>query len=517
MAVNSQHCVKNNGSNNSKLPRRRIHSLIVVATAIGMVAYMIVLFQSSFQKSDYGVMKSFKSESSLSLRQHHSKEEKLVVVRKLRQKADEMLNLHGRWEYLEINNDNNKNSSSINNNKNGAACVDKEPFRDLEKVTRKCEWVLQNSHCSSKNYGVIMCPKTCGHCGKDANNWIWIQDKTTNKRWASRLGMVAETNTLLQLSSDHETNRMKTTSFPDHLQIVFYGSSFTRSLFLDMERLHFNISTRKVCDNLSFQDHTEACHTSEEWASQEVQKQYSPLQKNGDCLPWHLKYSLGSRAKCTEKPCAHVATFQATFPEGVDIETCGPPGFRLLPELQEEMQKFDSGTHHSQRKVGIGFKTYIHTPPTDNLLLERLKKVGLEKPDVAIVEMGSPWGPRGERNTLDGSLPVMSQQEEIEYYVNFVHTVAFPDIPVVWVATCGCNGSGSGNLWKNDVVGVEETWELVKKHDLAIVLDKRFLCRERPTEMKVGHGCSGPVTSVLGRMAFALLYALQDELLRQPQ
>ena len=90
----------------------------------------------------------------------------------------------------------------------------------------------------------------------------------------------------------------------------------------------------------------------------------------------------------------------APFGEGVDIDICGPPGFRVRPndndiggsEIESEIEtgseidienNNDDGstifeeTHHSalKGKVAIGFKTFIHTPPGDNLFIERIRSV----------------------------------------------------------------------------------------------------------------------------------------------
>ena len=105
----------------------------------------------------------------------------------------------------------------------------------------------------------------------------------------------------------------------------------------------------------------------------------------------------------------------APFGEGVDIDICGPPGFRVRPnnndiggseietgsEIDIENNNDDGSTifeetHHSalKGKVAIGSKTFIHTPPGDNLFIERIRSVDLGIVDVAIVEMGKPKHPQ---------------------------------------------------------------------------------------------------------------------------
>jgi hypothetical protein len=74
---------------------------------------------------------------------------------------------------------------------------------------------------------------------------------------------------------------------------------------------------------------------------------------------------------------------------GVDLAACGEPGFRLVPELD------GSGSPSAaSSRVAVGFKTYMHTPDAEDVLLRKLAASGLREPDVLIVEAGSPWGLR---------------------------------------------------------------------------------------------------------------------------
>ena len=84
--------------------------------------------------------------------------------------------------------------------------------------------------------------------------------------------------------------------------------------------------------------------------------------------------------------------------------------------------------------MAIGFKTYIYTPEADNLLLDRLSNANLRYFKAVVVEAGFPWGARGNRQPLPGSmsgtLPTMRVEEEISYYIDWVHT-SFPETPII--------------------------------------------------------------------------------------
>jgi len=370
----------------------------------------------------------------------------------------------------------------------------------------KCSTVTKNGR-RSKPSGIDTATAVCTIL---MLKWLWNQNTTTiaaggaTTTWASTLPLPL---LFVPSKSDPEQQRQeitKPTTFPNATRLVLYGSSYTRELFLEMERLHYNISTRTVCDNLGWEVNRQ-CQSAEEWNDFSSTKEYIPIQQNGDCMPYYHQHSLGSRSKCSEPPC-NSRVHPAPFYEGVDIEICGPPGFRVIPNTNtsgeiETKNNNDDGsatfkeTPHSvtpKGNVAIGFKTYIHTPYSDDLFIERIRSVGLGTVDVAIVEMGYPWGPRGNRNTPNSSLPInMTTTEEIDYYVDFIHDVAFPDTLVIWIATCGCGRT------RNDEMGIEETWDRVKEKELGIVLDKRYLCHRKPRALHATHGCFGGVTRII--------------------
>jgi hypothetical protein len=297
--------------------------------------------------------------------------------------------------------------------------------------------------------------------------WIWRDG--TGRTWSG------------QLTDDHGQQQQ----YFNGIDMAMYGTSHLRELYLEMERLHFRISTRNVCNvttpgGVSQNANTNKCHTSEEWALKSASPQLLP-EDNGTCLPYPILYAVGSRSICNVPKCIDV--WPPLF-EGVDLEKCGPPGFRFANELLPTT------------RFAIGFKTFIHTPPLDSLFLRRLAHGQMSKVHVAIVEMGSPWGARGPRNTPSGLLPrTLTLQEEAQYYVKWVHEQAFPNTLVLWIPACGCHPSS----------GVNETLAYVEKEPLAVVLDKLVLCRTKPDRMEYGHGCAGPVLNVMARMVGTLM------------
>lgn len=339
---------------------------------------------------------------------------------------------------------------------------------------------------STNNKGWIWISSPAAFNGRDQTNFLNTSSPAHHQQhhWSSSLVIAQGQHDTMQEDNDNSSTQPFTaTSFPKSTTVAMYGSSYTREIFLEMERLHYNISTYNTCNNLSWSRGYKVCHTSHQWA--EVINQ-DPILYNSNCMPISNQLSLGSRSECSSHhhPCNDF-TYPAPYGEGINLDICGPPGFRSDKNLS----------------TVVGFKTFIHTPALENLFLERISNVGMRNVDVAIVEMGYPWGARGDR-AFNMSLPInMTLQDEISYYVHWVHEIAFPETIIIWVATCGCTKGGS-----NDMVGVEETLDLVREKELGVVLDKRYLCDKKPRDIHAGHGCAeGPVMNVLGRMIFRLL------------
>lgn len=182
-----------------------------------------------------------------------------------------------------------------------------------------------------------------------------------------------------------------------------------------------------------------------------------PAQDGADCLPPQFAHTLGSMSSCNFSNLLwkHKCQTWAGL-EGVDLNLCGPPGFRMRSDL----------------RLAIGFKTVLHSPTADQLFLSRLEKVRMRSASIAIVELGTAWGPRGKRQPtdLDRSFPDLTTEEEIQYYVHWVHAVAFPGSLVFWITACGC---GQGGI-RDQRELIEDMWREVQSHysHAAVRVDK---------------------------------------------
>jgi hypothetical protein len=245
---------------------------------------------------------------------------------------------------------------------------------------------------------------------------------------------------------------------------------------------------------------------------------------HNEVLRWHLgvpgDYSLPSAvtdiASSSCLNCTRCFRTEATkgsflYLQGVDLEACGPPGYRVVGELSET--------------VAIGFKTYIHTPRAEALFLERLSRDGLRHPDVVFVDCGV-WGPRGRLgfNEQDGpdayDYMLPSHVEEVEYFVSWVHT-HFAESLVVWIyGFCEryCNLLRF-DIQQSIVDAVEKSRTLGRHVDADLLVNKSKLAgcschydhrgvlpdlpataAVRPSEMRCAHGGAGPALRILAKI-----------------
>ncbi|OLP89801.1 hypothetical protein AK812_SmicGene28688 [Symbiodinium microadriaticum] len=290
---------------------------------------------------------------------------------------------------------------------------------------------------------------------------------------------------------------------------VWYGSSFLRELYLEQERLHHGISSRAECDlppeakprllssEIGDDLAKPLCRLCRaQW--HEMDGRY-PAQENASCLPAQFAPTLGSMSSCRfsdrawQKQCRSWDGL-----EGIDLDLCGPPGFRTSPDLN----------------LAIGFKTMLHTPDADQLFLTRLKQVGMSglNDSIVLVELGSTWGTRGRRQpSTRGSphLPDLREDEEVRYFVHWVHTVAFPNRLVLWMPACGCEQRlkhrGLSPLMR-------AMWYEVQKEykEAAVMVDKCVLSTAE-FGFPAGHGCRGPLLNVLGQILHATVQQVQEK------
>jgi hypothetical protein len=240
---------------------------------------------------------------------------------------------------------------------------------------------------------------------------------------------------------------------------AWYGSSFLRELYLELERLQHGILTRLDCamhPGPLRNVYPPLCRLSPEgWHAMDAKY---PARDGAKCLPLQYSQSLGSMSACHFGNSLWQQKCQSWMGlEGIDLNLCGPPGFRLNAQMQ----------------LAIGFKTVLHSPRMDELFLKRLEEAKMRSADIAIVELGTAWGPRGTRQpTGEGELqlPSLTVEEEIHYYVHWVHAVAFPNRLVLWLSACGCAQGGIPDQRQL----MKEMWREVQSHykDAAVLVDK---------------------------------------------
>ena len=250
--------------------------------------------------------------------------------------------------------------------RDGKAATCRQPKPDGELVDR-----LGNSHASTPDtnrlqlfvdrslHGVWFTNHQTNKLGNiDDSAWTWIDE--TGRHW--------------------RVDDFEHSAWTSALSVVFYGSSHLRELHNEIVRWHLGVSG----------DHR------------------------------NIMVTRVSSKSCFEAGCGRCsyrngfAGSPLPYLDGVDLKSCGPPGYRIVEEL--------SGT------FAFGFTTYIHTPLAEALFLERLSQDGLRHPDTVIVDCGI-WGPRGRTGTneSDGAnvydYTVPSFTEEVNYFVSWVHTL----------------------------------------------------------------------------------------------
>jgi hypothetical protein len=315
---------------------------------------------------------------------------------------------------------------------------------------------------------------------RDRDAWLWLDE--SGKTW--RLDDYGDS------------------AWASGLRVVFYGSSHLRELHYEIVRWHLGLPIGMGnAERMNIKNEDSVAFAS---SATDLK----------DDLPREVKM-VGCRS-CNESrgDCAGCDNRRFGRPlDGVDMEVCGLPGYRVVEELSDT--------------VAIGFKTYIHTPLTEALLIERLHRDGLQKPDVLVLDCGV-WGARGGLgfDETDGKelyhykLPTF--RDEVEYFVSWVHT-QFPDSLVLWVyGFCELASSTFTSLetcmgiQRSLVDAIENFRQLGRAVGADVLVNKSRIAgwgshdgREaaipglryvRPVAMRCGHGCRGPALRVLSKI-----------------
>ena len=233
--------------------------------------------------------------------------------------------------------------------------------------------------------------------------------------------------------------------------IVFYGSSHIRELHLAFVRLK---------RGLHYMDNLETNLTN---VPSGMGKAVNPLWQV--CDPFQSGWRDGNY--------------------GVDLDACGLPGKRLVPELG--------------KNIAIGFKTFLHTPAADQVFVDWLQDVDLRHPQVLIADVGI-WGTRGHKTTETLNY-ILTPEEEIQYYINWL-CETFPTTKLVLVL---------GGSDPKIAVNVErELLLLARQNQNVHLLRKDIVMKQKPNLLECEHGCKGPVLAVLAMILLDWLQVAMD-------
>ncbi|CAB9501205.1 expressed unknown protein [Seminavis robusta] len=178
---------------------------------------------------------------------------------------------------------------------------------------------------------------------------------------------------------------------------------------------------------------------------------------------------------------------------GIDLEACGEPDKRLVPEL--------GGNNNN---VAIGFKTFLHTPQADDSFLDFLQANRLRHPSVLVVDVGI-WGLRGRKtspqlnNRTHGVL--LQPDEEVDYYLHWLEN-SFPNSTIIYVYEKGPLVDLESWILPRiyDIVHQQQQEKNRGRRPLSMIVRKDLIQNNRPEDMPCAHGCAGPVTMVVSSL-----------------
>jgi hypothetical protein len=282
--------------------------------------------------------------------------------------------------------------------------------------------------------------------------WLWHYQ--TNLRKAHTTIRVPEVEPFPQISfSDAIGNPSRTRKL--NISVVFYGSSHLRAVYFDMIHL---ARGEKYNARLEHQ----VMHVG----SGNDRKDQSET-----CDPTFSQFNLGKY--------------------GIDLEGCGPPGMRLVPELS-------INSTNEKLNVAIGFKTFLHTPDADDLFVDFLSEHHLRHPTVLVLDVGI-WGARGERVAADNKYPrtqkVLQPEEEVDYYLQWIQDT-FPYSKKVYVYDVT---QGEPGLEALILPRLQDIVKTKQQHD-SVMIRKDIITKTKPKRLPCAHGCAGPVTNVVATL-----------------
>ena len=275
---------------------------------------------------------------------------------------------------------------------------------------------------------------------QERNSWVWEEPAPSG-------GITVESPNV-----DRYPNGQRPVDVPlsqllnkHNTSVVFYGSSHLREVYLAFLRLE---------QGWSYKHHWD-------WDILNI--------PSGDCT--------AQDPKC--------ATGWLDSYRGIDVSTCGYPGWRLDPKLGP--------------KFIYGFKTFLHTPDAEHHFLDVLEENQMRHPDIVMVDIGL-WGARGTKLGGPGSLAntVMTEEQELDYYLNWV-CESFPksSTKIVFVYVPYRDPS-LGRLLPEGLLKEKLIDTIVpKSNGRYVVLRKDYLMTNKPTELPCEHGCSGPVVHTM--------------------
>uniref|UniRef100_A0A7S1D3U9 Uncharacterized protein n=1 Tax=Cyclophora tenuis TaxID=216820 RepID=A0A7S1D3U9_CYCTE len=247
--------------------------------------------------------------------------------------------------------------------------------------------------------------------------------------------------------------------------VVFFGSSHIRELYLALIRLH---------RGLDFMAQLERN------ATYVMNGIWSPR-----CDPLRTGFLNGSY--------------------GVDLDACKEPTKKMVIEL--------GGGGTKKGNVAIGFKTFLHTPDADDLMVDFLERHRhVRHPRVLITDVGV-WGPRGRR--MAGSAnTIMTPEQELDYNLQW-YRKTFPHKERTKILMIVEHESYYERVGLGGGMVRERLLEFARNDPDTILLRKDWIMQDLDPKMRCTHGCAGPVMVVVAHLVLDWLKAATRKCLYQ--